>query len=60
MLLENLTRQLDWYRRHPSEAAKLLLTGERRNDASIAPTELAAYAVTASLLFNLDEVITKH
>lgn len=59
-LLENLTRQLDWYRQHPGDAAKLLLSGERRNDASLAPGELAAYTVTASLLLNLDEVITKH
>lgn len=59
-LLEHLTRQLDWYRQHPSDAAKLLLSGEKRNDASLAPTELAAYAVTASLLLNLDEVITRH
>jgi hypothetical protein len=56
----NLSRQLEWYRQHPAAAAKLLLTGERRNDASLAPTELAAYTVTASLLLNLDEVITKH
>jgi hypothetical protein len=60
MLVENLTRQLDWYRQHPSDAAKLLLMGERRNDASLTPTELAAYTVTASLLLNLDEVINKH
>ena len=59
-LLENLTSQLDWYRGHPSDAAKLLLGGERRNDASLASSELAAYTVTASLLINLDEVITKH
>ena len=59
-LVDHFTRQLDWYRARPAAASKLLLSGEKRNDASLEPTELAAYAVTASLLLNLDEVITKH
>ena len=41
------------------EAAGLLSVGERRNDGKLGAPELAAYSVTASLLLNLDEVITK-
>jgi hypothetical protein len=59
-LLDNLDAQLNWFRQRPAEAGKLLMIGERRNDTALPQTELAAYAVTASLLLNLDEVITKH
>ena len=59
ILLGNLNAQLDHFRRHPGEAAGLLSVGEKRNDANLSAAELAAYSVTASLLLNLDEVITK-
>ncbi|MEP7270246.1 MAG: DUF1553 domain-containing protein, partial [Acidobacteriota bacterium] len=58
-LLENLNGQLAYYRTHPQEAAKLLLIGEKRNDARLKTEDLAAYATTASLILNLDEAITK-
>jgi Protein of unknown function (DUF1553)/Protein of unknown function (DUF1549)/Concanavalin A-like lectin/glucanases superfamily/Planctomycete cytochrome C len=58
-LLENLNAQLAYFRSHPKEAEKLLLIGEKRNDARLNPAELAAYATTASLMLNLDEVITQ-
>ena len=44
---------------HPKEAAQLLAVGEKRNDTKLKIEELAAYAVIASLILNLDEVITK-
>ena len=59
-LFDNLAAQLDWFRQRPADAGKLLMIGERRNDPALPQTELAAYAMTASLLLNLDEVITKH
>jgi hypothetical protein len=59
ILLGHLQAQLDYFRRHPPEAARLLAVGERRQDGKLNAVELAAYAVTASLLLNLDEVITK-
>lgn len=59
VLLRNLNAQLDYFRRQPEAAARLLTVGERRNDDKLNATELAAYAATASLLLNLDEVITK-
>ncbi len=59
LLLRNLDSQKDYFNHNPQEAAKLLAVGERRNDDKLNATELAAYAVTASLMLNLDEVITK-
>jgi hypothetical protein len=59
VLLANLNAQLDYFRSHPQKAAGLLLVGERRNDGKLSSAEVAAYSVTASLLLNLDEVITK-
>jgi len=58
-LLDNLNAQLVYFRARPRDAEKLLMIGEKRNDARLNPAELAAYATTASLILNLDEVITK-
>ncbi|MEP7336921.1 MAG: DUF1553 domain-containing protein, partial [Acidobacteriota bacterium] len=58
-LLQNLAGQQEYFTRNPQEAAKLLAVGDKRNDSKLNPAELAAYATTASLLLNLDEVITK-
>jgi hypothetical protein len=59
VLLRNLTKQQEHFSRNPQEATKLLAVGEKRNDEKLKTTELAAYAATASLLLNLDEVITR-
>jgi Protein of unknown function (DUF1553) len=59
MLLGHLEEQLDYFRRHPREAAKLLMFGEKRSNSRLNSVELAAYSVAASLLLNLDEIITK-
>ncbi|MGH9841258.1 MAG: DUF1553 domain-containing protein, partial [Blastocatellia bacterium] len=58
-LLENLNAQLAYFQGHPREAEKLLRIGEKRNNPKLNLAELAAYATTASLILNLDEVITK-
>ena len=59
MLLGNLQSQLEYFRRHPQEATRLLAVGAKPGDAKLKAEELAAYAVIASLILNLDEVITK-
>ena len=59
VLLGNLNTQLDYFNRHPQQAAGLLSVGEKRNDPKLSAAEVAAYSITASLLLNLDEVITK-
>ena len=59
ILQRNLNRQLDYFDHNPQAATRLLLIGEKRNDERLKVSELAAYATTASLILNLDEVITK-
>ena len=59
LLLGNLQSQLEYFRSHSQEAARLLAVGAKPSDAKLKAEELAAYAVIASLILNLDEVITK-
>jgi hypothetical protein len=59
VLLRNLSWQMDYFGHNPREATKLLSIGEKRNEAKLDTAELAAYSATASLILNLDEVITK-
>ncbi|HEU0174055.1 MAG TPA: DUF1553 domain-containing protein [Blastocatellia bacterium] len=58
-LLRNLEKQNASFSQRPQDAAKLLAVGEKRSDEKLNPVELAAYTATASLILNLDEVITK-
>src|SRR5262245_8102844 len=59
VLLRNLSWQMDYFGHNPREATRLLSIGEKRNEAELDAVELAAYSATASLILNLDEVITK-
>ena len=59
VLLGNLRSQLDYFNIHPQEATRLLAVGTKPRDPKLQTEELAAYAVIASLILNLDEVITK-
>ncbi|MBO0863249.1 MAG: hypothetical protein J2P21_33110, partial [Chloracidobacterium sp.] len=59
LLLSNLNAQLDAFRNEPAGAASLLRVGEKKADTKLEANELAAYATVASLILNLDEVITK-
>jgi hypothetical protein len=54
-----LEKRLARYRATPEEAKKLLTMGESKPDPKCDPSELAAYAMTASILLNLDEAITR-
>jgi hypothetical protein len=49
-------------RYHQDEAAarEAIAFGESKADPALAPSELAAYALTANLLLNLDDTLTKH
>jgi hypothetical protein len=58
-LLKSFQVQLDHFRANPDDAKRLLAIGKKRNDPKLNATELAAYAMTASLILNLDEAITK-
>jgi hypothetical protein len=54
-----LSRFRDEYRAHPENAAKFLAQGNSALNASLDPADLAAHAAIASLLFNLDEAVTR-
>jgi hypothetical protein len=59
VLLGNLRSQLEYFHGHSQEATRLLAVGAKPSDPKLNSEELAAYAVIASLILNLDEVITK-
>ncbi|MDV6030531.1 MAG: DUF1553 domain-containing protein [Phycisphaera sp. RhM] len=58
--LESLNRHRDRYRGDADAATQLITYGESPADASIDPSELAAWTLVANLLLNLDEVINKN
>ncbi|MBL8188993.1 MAG: DUF1553 domain-containing protein, partial [Acidobacteria bacterium] len=58
-LLKSFQTQLDHFRAHSDAAKRMLAIGEKRNDPKLDAAEVAAYAMTASLILNLDETITK-
>ncbi|MFI5379526.1 MAG: PSD1 and planctomycete cytochrome C domain-containing protein [Tepidisphaerales bacterium] len=55
-----LEKQRRTYRKNPELAKKLLTNGESPADASLDPVELASWAVVASTILNLDEVVTRN
>jgi hypothetical protein len=59
-LRESWRAQLEYFAEQPARAEALLKVGEKPADATLNPIELAAYATVASLILNLDEVITQH
>ena len=58
ILLDLAQRRLDYYKKHPEQAAALIATGASKR-ANVEATELAAWTVVASTILNLDETITK-
>ena len=52
-------KQLESFREDPKAAARLLAQGESPVHTRVKRTELAAYAMTAGLILNLDETVTK-
>jgi hypothetical protein len=50
---------LSYYKTHPEEAKKLIAVGASKADATLDPTTLAAWTMTANELFNLDETLNK-
>jgi mono/diheme cytochrome c family protein len=59
LLADGLARRTARFRQSPAESAKILTPGEARPDPKLDLVELASYAVTANILLNLDEVITR-
>ena len=58
-LAAGLQRNLARFRAHPETAKQLIAIGESPADSQFDPTELAAYTLTANVILNLDETITK-
>jgi len=58
-LLAGLEQRLVRFQADPESATKLLSVGEKKPASGIDPMELAAYTITASVILNLDETVTK-
>ena len=59
ILEANFQRTLDRFQTKPEDALELLKQGESQVKPGLNPIELAAYAHVASLVLNLDEVVSK-
>jgi UTP:GlnB (protein PII) uridylyltransferase len=59
VLLEALSSYLDDFKNDPEAARKYLNQGESPRDEELNVSEMAAYSALASLILNMDEVITK-
>ncbi len=56
---EMYAAQLDWYRAHPDDAAKLVAIGDKKPDAALAASDVAAAASVINALMNYDESVVK-
>ncbi len=59
ILTARLDARLKGFRADPNAAKQLVAQGDAPLDPTIDPAELAAYTTAASVILNLDEVITK-
>ena len=60
LLLDDLAFYEKDFQEHPAEAAKLLKVGEKPADAKLPPAQLAAFALVANTILNLDEAISQN
>ncbi len=60
IVAKTLAQFLDRYQKDPGSAGKALRVGESPIRPGLAEPELAAYALIANLLLNLDETITRN
>jgi len=56
---ESLAQLQQTYKAKPADAKALIAVGERKADATLDPSELAAWTMLANELMNLDEVLNK-
>ena len=59
LLMRLAKQQTTYFRGASKEAEALLKNGESAYDATLSPTELAAWTVVASAILNLDETVSK-
>jgi mono/diheme cytochrome c family protein len=55
-----LTKHQERYAKKPEDAAKLLAVGDRKANPKLKADEVAAWALVASMLLNLDETLTRN
>ena len=55
----SLADLMSFYKGHPAEAKELISVGDSKPDASLDPSNLAAWTMLANELLNLDEVLCK-
>jgi len=60
LLMKDLSFFLKDFKQSPASANKLLKVGEKPADAALPATELAAYALVANTILNLDEAIMQN
>jgi molybdopterin-guanine dinucleotide biosynthesis protein len=60
IMLKNFNRRNNQFKQDKEAAKSLVNTGESSYDSSLNIEELAAYTVTANVLLNLDQVLTKN
>ena len=59
VLMEGLAADMERYRGNPDSAKKLIASGQTKANPGLLVEELAAYTLTANILLNLDEVVTR-
>ncbi len=59
ILIQGLNARLEKFRTQPEQAEKVVSHGSAPRCAEVAIPELAAYTLTASVILNLDETVTK-
>jgi hypothetical protein len=59
VLTKGLATKVAKFKSDPESAKQFLATGLFKADEKIAPAELAAYGVTASVILNMNEVVTR-
>ena len=59
ILSSAFNEEFEHYKKNPEAAAKLLAAGESKRDESLNAAEHAAWTIVASMLLNLDEVISR-
>jgi hypothetical protein len=59
ILTQGLSEDLNHFKDNQAAAKQLVSVGELRNDESLDTTELATYILSANVLMNLDEFVTR-
>lgn len=59
ILVDGFAADLQHFRKHPGEAEALIKVGNFPNRANVDASTLAAYILTANIILNLDEFVTR-